>query len=76
MLMKSAMWPLPEFLTSSAVYLCLVSAGNALNTFAQGFSVFSVLMREGMEFASLALALLMSTFVWHFLVAVRRFTRG
>lgn len=73
---KSSVWSLPEFLTSSVVYQCLVGAASALNTFAQGFSVFSVLMREGMEFASLAFALLMSTFVWHFLVAVRRFTRG
>lgn len=55
-----------------------VSAGlliitEGLNSFAKGFTLFNPVMHPGMEFASLVLAALMSTFLWHFLVAVRRF---
>jgi len=61
---------------NEAVQANLQAISNALNNFARGITLARPVMHPSMEFASLVLALLMSTFLWHFLVAVRRFRRG
>jgi len=69
-------WQLPEGLVNETVQANILAVGDALNNFAKGFTLARPVMHDNMEFASLGLALLMSTFLWHFLVAVRRFRRG
>jgi len=69
-------WQVPEEFVNEAVQANLQAISDALNNFARGFTLARPVMHPSMEFASLVLALLMSTFLWHFLVAVRRFRRG